>query len=73
MLPLDLGKQQFFPVVGTVDVAGSQFCRQTVALAAEQQQRVVTGGFEVAVVRAVLLLAVNPMRRWGGTGAGFIS
>src|ERR1035441_3707509 len=59
LLPLDLGQEQFFPVVGTVDVAGPQFCRQAVALAVEQQQRVIAGGFEVAVVGAVLLLAVN--------------
>jgi hypothetical protein len=59
LLPLDLGKQQFLPVAGTVDVAGPRLCRQTVALAVEPQQRVIAGGLEVSVVGALLLLAVD--------------
>jgi hypothetical protein len=31
-------------------VAGTELCGQTIALAVEQQQRVITGGFEVPVV-----------------------
>ena len=42
-----------------MDVAGPQLCRQTIALAVEQQQRVVTSRLEVAVVGALLLLAVH--------------
>ncbi len=59
LLPLNLGKQQFFPVVGTVDVAGPQLHRQTVPIPLEEQKRVTAGGFEVAVVRAVLVPAVD--------------
>ena len=59
LLPLHLGEQEFFPIVGTVDVAGPELRRQTVTLTVEQQQRVITGGLEVAVVRAILLLTVN--------------
>src|ERR1700730_7501991 len=55
LLPLDFRQQQFFPVLGTVDVAGPELGSQTVTLAIEQQQRVVAGRFEVAVVGAVLL------------------
>jgi len=58
-LSLDLRQQHLFPAVGAVHVAGPQLRRQTVALAIEQQQRVIAGRFEVAVVRAVLLLAVD--------------
>jgi hypothetical protein len=35
LLALDLGKQQFFPIVGAVDVTGPQFCRQTIAFQIE--------------------------------------
>jgi hypothetical protein len=42
-----------------VHVAGPQLRCQTVALAVEQQQRVIASGFEVAVVGALLLFAVN--------------
>jgi hypothetical protein len=42
-----------------MDVAGAQLCRQTVALPTEQQQRVITSGLEMAVARAVLLLAIH--------------
>jgi len=40
LLPLDLRQQQFFPVVGTVDVAGPQLGRQAVAFPIEQQERI---------------------------------
>src|SRR5436309_3847237 len=59
LLSLDFRLPQFFPVLATVDVAEPELGRQTVALAIEQQQRVIAGRFEVAVVGAVLLLAVN--------------
>ena len=59
LLPLDLGQQQFLPVVGAVDIAGPQFGGQTVAFAAEQQQRMIAGGLEVAVVCTVFLAAIN--------------
>jgi len=39
LLPLDLGKQQFFPVAGTVDVPGPKLRRQTVALTIEPWSR----------------------------------
>jgi hypothetical protein len=35
LLPLDLGQQQFLPVVGAVDFARTQFGGQAVALAVE--------------------------------------
>jgi hypothetical protein len=31
LLPLDLGQEQFVPIVGTVHAAGPQLCRQTIA------------------------------------------
>jgi hypothetical protein len=37
LLPLNLRQEQLLPVVGTVDVAGPQFCRQAIALSIEQQ------------------------------------
>ncbi len=40
-------------------VARSQLGRQTVTLAIEQQQRVITHGLEVPVVGAILLFAVD--------------
>jgi hypothetical protein len=42
-----------------MDVARPELGRQAVAFTIEQRQRVVTGGFEVAVVRTLLLFAVN--------------
>jgi hypothetical protein len=36
-LALDFGKQQFFPIVGAVDVAGPQLCCKAVTLSIEQQ------------------------------------
>jgi len=58
-LPLDLRQQQFFPAVGTVDVAGTQLGGEAVAFAIEQQQGMVAGRFKVSVVSTLLLLAVN--------------
>jgi hypothetical protein len=43
LLPLDLGKQQFFSVIGAVDVAGPQLRRQAVPSPVEEQQRVIAG------------------------------
>ena len=59
LLPLDRWKQKFFPGVGAMHVAGPKLRRQAVALAVEQQQRMITGGLEVIVVGALLLLAVD--------------
>jgi hypothetical protein len=60
LLPVDLRQQEFLPAVRAVDVAGTQLGGQAVALAVEQQQRMITGGLEVAVVRTVLLPAMDP-------------
>jgi hypothetical protein len=59
LLPLDLRQKHGVPVLGTVDVPRPQLHRQTVALSIEQQQRVIAGRLEVAVVGALLLLAVD--------------
>ena len=40
-------------------VARAQLCRQTVAFPIEQQERVIAGGLEVIVGRAILLLTVH--------------
>jgi hypothetical protein len=40
-----------------MDVAGAELGGETVTLAIEQQQRVITGGLEVSIVGALLLLA----------------
>ena len=40
-------------------VAGSELCRQTIAVAVEQQQRVVTDRLEVSIVGAAFLLTVD--------------
>ncbi len=45
-------------MLGTVDVANPKFCRQTIALAVEQQQRVIASGLKVAVVDAGPLFKV---------------
>jgi uncharacterized membrane protein YeaQ/YmgE (transglycosylase-associated protein family) len=58
MLPFDLRQQHVLPAVGAMNVSGTQLHSQTVTLAIEQQQRVIAGGLEVAVVGAILLLAV---------------
>src|SRR5229473_7290703 len=57
LLPLNLGQQQFLPAVGAVDITGAQLGGQAVALAVEQQQRMIAGGLEVAVVGTLLLPA----------------
>jgi hypothetical protein len=55
LLPLTLRRQQFFPAVGAVHLAGLQFGGQAVALLVkQQQQRMMTGGLEVTGVGAVL-------------------
>jgi hypothetical protein len=58
-LALDLWQKHFIPVLGTVYVARSQLRCQTVALAIEQQQRVIAGGLEVPVVGTVLLFSID--------------
>jgi hypothetical protein len=62
LLLVDLRQQEFLPAARAVDVAGTQLGGQAVALAVKvkQQQRMITGGLEVAVVRAVLLPAMDP-------------
>ena len=64
LLPLDLGQQQFVPVLGAGHVARSQLRRQTVAVLVEQQQRVVADRLEVTVIGAAFLLTVD--RTLGG-------
>ena len=59
LLPLNLRQEQVIPVVGAAAVAGPQLCSQTVALPIQQQQRVVAGRLEVAIVGALLLPAVH--------------
>ena len=59
LLPLDLWQQEFFPTVGAVHIARPQLDRQTITLLIEQQQGVKTGGFEVPVVGALLLLLMG--------------
>ena len=46
-------------MLGTVNVPRPQLHCQTVALSIEQQQRVITGRFEMSVVGALLLLTVD--------------
>jgi hypothetical protein len=53
-------QQEFLLAVGAVDIAGTQLGGQTVAFAVEQQQRMITGGLEVAVVSTLLLPAMDP-------------
>ena len=60
VLPLDFRHQQRVPVVGAVDVTGTQLRRPTVAVVVEQKQRVVADRREVPVVGAAFLL---PMHR----------
>ena len=60
LLPIDLGQQQFLPVVGAVDIAGTQLGGQAVTLAVEQQQRMIASGLEVAVASTLLLPAMDP-------------
>jgi hypothetical protein len=49
LLALDRQQQQFLPILDAVHTARSQFGRQTVAFAIEQQQRVIAGGLEVSL------------------------
>jgi hypothetical protein len=59
LLPLNLRREQLFPVVGTVDVAGRTFAaRQSPSRL--NSNRVIAGRLEVPVVRAVL---PSPSRR----------
>jgi hypothetical protein len=59
LLPLDLGQQSLFPIVGAVHVAGPQFDSQAVAFPIEQQERVIAGGLKMSVVGALLLVAID--------------
>jgi hypothetical protein len=45
-LAFNLGQQQFLPAFGAVDIAWPELGGQAVALAVEQQQRMITGGLE---------------------------
>jgi hypothetical protein len=49
LLTLDLGQQQFLPTLGAGDVAGAELGGETVPVAIEQQQRVISSGLEVAL------------------------
>ena len=59
LLALDLGHQQFVPVLGAGHVTRSQLRRQTIAVLVEQQQWVVADGLEMAVIGAAFLLAMD--------------
>ena len=59
---LDLGRQQFFPALGAVDIAKPQLDREATAFVVEQQQRMMTGGLEVPVVGALLLRGLDRNR-----------
>ena len=60
LLAVDLGHEQFLPVVRAGDVAGAQLRRHAVTVIGEQKQRVVADRREVPVVGAAFLL---PMHR----------
>jgi len=53
VVALDLRQQHFSPALGAVHVARPQLGCQAVAFCIEQQQGVITGRFEVPVVRAL--------------------
>ena len=46
-------------LLGTVNIAGTELGSQTISVPVEQQQRVVTGRFEMPVVGALLLLLMG--------------
>jgi hypothetical protein len=59
LLPLNLRQQKFFPAIGTMNIAGPQLGRQTVAVSVEEQQRMVAGRLEMLVVGALFLRTVH--------------
>ena len=59
MLTFDLANEHLVPAGGAVDVPRAKFRRETVALGVEQEQRVVTDGLEMPVVRAAFLLPMD--------------
>jgi len=59
LLTLDLRQQKLIPVFGAVNIARTQFRRQSVAVTIEQEQRVVADRLKVPVVGAALLLTMN--------------
>ena len=60
LLAVDLGHEQFLPIVRAGDVPRSQLRRHAVAVSVEQEQRVITDRLEVPVVGTAFLL---PMHR----------
>jgi hypothetical protein len=60
LLPADLRQQEFLPTIGAMDIAGTQLGGQIVAFTVEQQQGMITGGLEVAVVSTLLLPTMDP-------------
>jgi hypothetical protein len=61
LLALNLGQQPLRPAFRAVHIARLWLSRQTIDFTIEQQQRMVTGGGEVPVVAAPLLLAMDPI------------
>ena len=53
LLALDFGQQQFRPALGAGNVAGPQFGGEAAAFTIEQQQRMITGGLEVGLCKAL--------------------
>ena len=58
-VPINDGKQDLVPLVRTVDVAGSELGREAVALWAEDEERVIADGLEMAIVGGTLLRPVH--------------
>jgi hypothetical protein len=58
-VPVNDGKQDFVPAVRTMDVAGPEFGREAVALGVEDEERMVADRLKMAVVRGLLLRAVD--------------
>src|SRR5262249_23965035 len=59
LLALNLGQQQFLPALCAVYVARPQLGGEALALAVEQQERMITNRLEVSVVGTLLLLAMD--------------
>src|SRR5665647_3654430 len=55
LVPVHYGGEELPPAVSRVDVAGSQDRPLAVAVVVEAEERMVAGGFKVAIVGATLL------------------
>ena len=58
-IPIHDGQQDLVPPFRTVDVPRPQLRREVVALWVEDEERMIADRFEVAVVRGLLLPAVD--------------